>query len=46
MIYTTIKSTDLKPARICLGVANLGIKGTERDGYRLMDSYMDQGGIL
>ena len=44
MRYIKIKNTVLKASIICLGVANIGVKITEKDSYRLLDEYIKEGG--
>jgi aryl-alcohol dehydrogenase-like predicted oxidoreductase len=44
MKYTTIPTTELKPATICLGTVGIGSKLDQAASFELLDAYLDQGG--
>jgi aryl-alcohol dehydrogenase-like predicted oxidoreductase len=44
MKYTTIPTTELKPATICLGTVGIGSKLEQAASFELLDAYLDQGG--
>jgi aryl-alcohol dehydrogenase-like predicted oxidoreductase len=44
MHYTTIPKTNLNPAVICLGTADIGSKIDLATSFRILDAYVEQGG--
>jgi aryl-alcohol dehydrogenase-like predicted oxidoreductase len=44
MRSTAIPDTDLRPSCIALGIADLGVKNTEREAHALLDAFVEQGG--
>lgn len=46
MRYTPIPGTDLRPSAICLGIADFGVKNSEKDSFALADAYVRAGGTF
>jgi len=46
MRSVSIPGTDIKPSAICLGVADVGVKNTEREAHQLLDFFAAQGGTF
>jgi len=44
MRYVTILNTDLKPAILCLGTAEMGSKINRTTAFQILDAYVDRGG--
>ena len=44
MKYTPLPSADLRPSSICLGTADLGSTIDQQASFKLLDTYLEQGG--
>lgn len=44
MRYQMIPNTHLHVSVLCLGLANIGVKNTEKEGMALLDAFLDAGG--